>query len=337
MALRVGLNGAGRIGRALLRLLRSRDDVEIAAVNDVASAEQIAHLCRHDSIHGPFPGSVRASNHGIEFDEREIPLTNVDAPERIPWDEHGVEVVVEATGRFTKGNAARPHLGGSVRRVLVSAVAEGADRMMVLGVQDGSVGDDERVISAASCTTHAAASPLMLLDEWYGIEAAEMGTVHCTTGSQPAIDVPHADPRRARSALLSIIPTTTSAARGLATVLPHLAGRLTCHAVRVPVATVSLIDLVAQTREPVDDVAALGDRFEEAAEARLRGILGVCREPLVSIDFRTDPRSSIIDVPMLARPGHHLVRVIAWYDNEWGYASRIADLLDIWARGTPRA
>ncbi|RMF76532.1 MAG: hypothetical protein D6738_01250 [Acidobacteria bacterium] len=334
MSLAVGLNGAGRIGRVLLRLLRDDPQVRIVAVNDVADPDLLVHLLRHDSIHGPFPGRVERPDEGIlAIDGRPVRLTARNRPERIPWEAAGAEVVVDATGAFTGRGAARGHLERpGVRRVIVSAVSDEPDAVVVLGVHDGTVPDAARVVSTGSCTTHAAALPLLLLDRAFGIVAAEVGTVHCTTGSQPAIDLPHRDRRRARSALLSMIPTTTSASRGLAAALPRLAGRLTCHAIRVPVATVSLVDIVAQTERPLPDLDGLRRLFVDAAAGPLRGLLGTSEDELVSIDFRGDPRSAIVDLPLIARPGDHLVRVIAWYDNEWGYANRLADLLRIWSR-----
>ncbi len=334
MTLAVGLNGAGRIGRILLRLLRDDPQVRIVAVNDVADPGMLVRLLRHDSIHGRFPGRVALEAPNLlVMDDRRIQLTACREPAEIPWEASGVDIVVEATGAFTAPGAARGHLERpGVRRVVVSAVSEEPDATVVLGVHDGRVPDDVRVVSTGSCTTHAAALPLMLLDRALGVVAAEVGTVHCATGSQPTIDLPHEDPRRARAALLSMIPTTTSASRGLVAALPQLAGRITCHAIRVPVATVSLIDLVAQTERRLPDPGRLRRLFADAAEGPLRGLLGVTDDELVSIDFRGDPRSSIVDLPLLARPGEHLVRVIAWYDNEWGYANRLCDLLRNWSR-----
>jgi glyceraldehyde 3-phosphate dehydrogenase len=332
MMLRVGLNGAGRIGRALLRMLRDDPQVRLVAINDLVPLPALAQLLRHDSLHGAFPGTVEDRPGVLVIDGRSLRYTSATDPEQVGWAEAGVDVVVEATGRFTRGEQARRHLGGSTRRVLVSAVGDGADATIVLGVHSGAVAPGQQVIAAASCTTHAAALPLLLLQRWYGIEAAEVLTVHCTTGSQPTIDLAHPDPRRARSALLSMIPTTSSARRGLEAALPELAGRLACRAVRVPVASGSLVWLVAQTRRPVDEPAALGARFREAAASELAGRLGVSDEPLVSIDYTGDPRSGVVDLPLLERIGAHLVRAVVWYDNEWGYASRLCDLLRIWCR-----
>ena len=333
MPLRVGLNGAGRIGRALLRRTLRNPDVEIAGINDLAGPATIAHLLRYDSLHGAFPCPVLPAADRIVIDGRAIPFSAEAAPERIPWHD-GVDVVVEATGRFATADLARAHLHGSVRRVVVSAVCPGADATVVLGLHDGTVGNAAAIVSTASCTTHAAALPLALLDEWYGVTAADMTTVHCTTGSQVTIDAPHADLRRARAALVSMIPTTTSAQQGLVAALPFLDGRLACLAVRVPTATVSLVEVVAQTARPADDVATLAERFRAAAAAPpYAGRLAASDEPLVSIDFNGNQHSSVVDLPLLARPGRTLVRVVAWYDNEYGYAARLAELLSHWSRG----
>ncbi len=334
MALHVGLNGAGRIGRALLRILRSSNDVRISAVNELANLDALVHLLRHDSVHGPFPGEVASEPGRLIVDGASIAYSQIPDPTDIPWESSGVRVVVEATGAFSGNGGARQHLERKgVERVLVSAVSESADRTLILGVESGHVDPVERVISTGSCTTHAAALPLAVLDERYGVSAAEMSTVHCTTGSQRTMDLPHRDPRRARSALLSMIPTTTSASRGLVAALPQLEGRLSCLSIRVPVATVSLVDLVVQTERPVASREEVQALFAEASARReLVGRLGVSDEPLVSIDFKGDARTSIVDLPLVERPGTHLVRIIAWYDNEWGYASRIAELLGIWAR-----
>lgn len=332
MPLRVGLNGVGRIGRALLRFFLNDPAVEISAINDLADPETIAHLLRYDSLHGPFTSSVDVNDGALVINGRAIPFSREAAPGTIPWERADVEVVVEATGRFARGDLARTHLHGGVQRVLVTAVCPGADATVVLGPHDGRVDRAARVVSTASCTTHAAGLPLWLLDRWYGLKAAEMTTVHCTTGSQLTIDGPHRDLRRSRSALLSMIPTTTSAQKGLVEVLPQLAGRLTCLGIRVPTATVSLVEVVAHTERPVDPIPALAERFCRAAEEpALAGRLGVSKEPLVSIDYNGNPHASVVDLLLLARPGGQLVRVIAWYDNEYGYANRVAELLRLWS------
>jgi glyceraldehyde 3-phosphate dehydrogenase len=331
MPLRVGLNGAGRIGRALLRLLAGDPRVEIAAINDVAGAEAIAHLLRHDSVYGAPPFEVEAAGAALRVADRTIPFTAFPHPEEVPWPDHGATAVVEATGRFSRAPEARRHLAGTVRQVLVTAVCPGADATVIPGLPGFEEGTRAPLVSTASCTTQAAALPLALLDRWFGVVAAEMTTVHCTTGSQVTMDQPHADPRRARSSLLSMIPTTTSAGTGLGLALPHLAGRVSCLAIRVPTASVSLIELVAETERPAGSRDELAARFRAAAaEAPLAGRLGVTDEPLVSVDFKGDPRASVVDLPLLEVPGTRLVRVVAWYDNEWGYANRVADVLRVW-------
>jgi len=331
MPLRVGLNGAGRIGRALLRLLVDDPRVEIGAINDVAGAPAIARLLRHDSIYGAPPFDVEAVDGALRVAGRPIPFTALARPEEIPWRTGGIGSVVEATGRFSRADEACRHLAGGVRRVLVTAVCPGADATLVPGLPGFAEAARAPVVSTASCTTQAAALPLALLDRWFGVIAAEMTTIHCTTGSQVTMDQPHPDPRRARSSLLSMIPTTTSAGAGLGLALPRLAGRVSCLAVRVPTASVSLVEVVAQTGRPVGARDELAARLRAAAaEAPLAGRLGVTDEPLVSVDFKGDPRSSVVDLPLLEVPGTYLVRLIAWYDNEWGYTHRVADVLRVW-------
>ncbi|MFN7964158.1 MAG: glyceraldehyde 3-phosphate dehydrogenase NAD-binding domain-containing protein [Acidobacteriota bacterium] len=331
MSLSVGINGAGRIGRALLRHLSTDSKVRVVAVNELADAAAIAHLLQYDSVHGRFPAAVAAPHDdSLQLGDRSIAFLRHSDPAEIPWQAHGVDLVVEATGRFATGDDARRHLRVGPRRVLVSAVCPGADATVVLGIHAAHLPDSARVVSAASCTTHAAALPLSLLQRWYGLAAAEVTTVHCTTGSQVTIDAPHTDWRRGRSALVSMIPTTTTAVTGLAEAIPSLAGRITCLAIRVPTAAVSLVEIVAQTLAPLDSIEQLRNRFRAAAEGELQGLLGTSDEPLVSIDFKSDPRSSIIDLPLTVNAGSHLVRVFAWYDNEWGYSQRIADLLRLW-------
>jgi glyceraldehyde 3-phosphate dehydrogenase len=331
LTLRIGLNGAGRVGRTLLRMVVGQSDLELVGVNDIAAPEAIAHLLRHDSVHGRLDTAIAVQGDCLLVGERRVPYTRHQDPERIPWGACGADVVVEATGHFTARAAAARHLVAGAGRVLVSAVSPGADASVVLGLHDGVLPAPAKVVSSASCTTHAAALPLALLSRWYGVVAADMTTVHCTTGSQVTIDQPHADPRRARSALLSMIPTSTTATAGLVEVLPELRGRLSCLAVRVPTAAVSMVELVVHTERPVDAPGVLVARLEEHAAREWPRYLGVCREPLVSIDFKGDGRSSIVDAELCERPGERLVRLIAWYDNEWGYTSRIVDLLRRWA------
>jgi glyceraldehyde 3-phosphate dehydrogenase len=327
----VGLNGVGRIGKCLLRLLQDDPRVRFEAINDVAPIDTTAHLIRHDSIHGPFPHRCDVVEKGLRLGERTIPYSQAAEPAELSWSAHGVEAAVEATGRFARGELARQHLGGTVERALVTAVCPGADATLVLGPHQPSDAPGTGVVATASCTTHAAAVPLALIDRWLGVEAAEMTTVHCTTGSQVTIDLPHRDLRRARASLLSMIPTTTSASRGLAEVFPHLADRLTCLAIRVPTATVSLVELVVQTKSDLPRMEEVRQRLRDEAKGPYGRYLGISEEALVSIDFRGDSHSSVVDLPLLASPGPRMLRLIAWYDNEWGYASRVADVLRSWA------
>ncbi len=332
MGVRIGINGAGRVGRSLVRLLAEMTEVELAAINDVAGPEAVAHLLRYDSVHGRFshPVEVLASDR-IAIRGRDVRFSAAQRPENIDWGAAKVDVVVEATGHFTDAAAARGHLD-TCERVVVSAVSRGADATVVLGLHDGDLPPTARLVSNGSCTTHAAALPLALLSRWYGILAAEMTTVHCTTGSQVVSDKPHEDPRRARAAGVSMIPTSTTAALGIVEVLPELTGRLSCLAVRVPTPAVSLVEIVAHTERPLEAREVILQRFVDMAEGAWRGLLGVCDAPLVSADFIGDSRSSVIDSELLRCPGGHLVRLVAWYDNEWGYANRLADLLARWAR-----
>jgi glyceraldehyde 3-phosphate dehydrogenase len=332
VAIRIGINGFGRIGRALTRILRRAPDLHVVAVNDTAPTGTLAHLLRHDSVAGPFPGTVGHDGDRMEVEGRTIRVSHVDQPAWIPWEDSKVEVVVEATGLFTRRAEASRHLEREVSRVIVSAVSPDADVTLAPGVNEDAFQPGHRIVSTASCTTQAAAVPLGLLDDAYGILAGQMTTVHCYTGSQPTMDLPHDDLRRSRAAGLSMIPTTTSAARGLARVLPHLGDRLSCLAIRVPTATVSLVELVVATDRRVGDTAEVTELLREAAEGRLRGILGLCDAPLVSIDFQGDPRSAIVDTQLVAAPGERLVRLLAWYDNEYGYANRVVDVVRLMAR-----
>jgi glyceraldehyde 3-phosphate dehydrogenase len=339
MKLRVGLNGAGRIGRCLLRMLHDDPHVALVAVNDVAAPEMIAHLLRYDSVHGSFSGDVgverRDGGEWLSLAGTPIAYSRAASPQESPWEDHGISVVVEATGRFTSASLAADHLREPVERVLITAVCPDADETIVLGAHDGAPAPTSRIVSTASCTTHAAALPLLLVDDWYGVVAGQMTTVHCTTGSQTPMDAPRTDPRRARSCMVSMIPTSTSAREGLRQALPRAADSLSCLAIRVPTATVSLVELVLSTSQDLPEAGALRARFLEAASGRLRGYLACEEQPLVSIDFRGNPHSATIDLPLVEVLSRRMLRIVAWYDNEWGYASRVADLLRLWAASGP--
>jgi glyceraldehyde 3-phosphate dehydrogenase len=331
MSLRFGINGLGRIGRALARIAASRPGLELAAVNDVVPAHVLARLLARDTIHGSFPGPVAAAEGHLVIDGRRVPAFQEPDPARVPWDEAGVEVVVESTGRFIRRELAAAHLRGAVRTVIVSANGEGMDATVCLGINLGAGAGDfdparHQVISNASCTTNCLALVAKVLHDAVGVRRALMSTVHSYTENQRLLDLPHPDPRRSRAAALNMIPTSTTAAHSLAQVLPALAGRVDGYAVRVPTPAVAMLDLVADLERdaPAERVRRA---YREAADGPLQGLLGVSEEELVSSDFVNDPRSAVVDLPLVQAVGDRLVRVVAWYDNEWGYSHRLADLL----------
>ncbi|HSF41560.1 MAG TPA: type I glyceraldehyde-3-phosphate dehydrogenase [Thermoanaerobaculia bacterium] len=330
MPLRFGINGLGRIGRALLRLTHGNPALEAAAVNDVVSAPALARLLARDTVHGPFGASVSAEDGILVVDGRRIPVFGEPDPARVPWGREGVEVVVEATGRFLGRVRAAAHLRESVRTVLLSANADPADPVdatVCLGInEDGLDLSRHTVVSNASCTTNCLALVAKVLHDSFGVRRALMSTVHCYTENQRLLDLPHPDPRRSRAAALNIIPTGTTAAGALGLLLPELSGRIEGFAVRVPTPMVAMLDLVADLEQDAT-VEAIRQAFREAARGRLEGYLGVTEEELVSSDFVNDPRSAVVDLPLIQVAGDRLARVVAWYDNEWGYANRLADLL----------
>ena len=322
------INGLGRIGRALVRVASERPGLELVAANDFAEPGQIARLLRHDTVHGKLPGGVGYDSGALVLDGRRVPLHREAEPGRIPWAPSGARVVVEATGRFRSRALAAHHLGGPVERVIVSAVAADVDATFCVGINHRDYDPGRhRVVSNASCTTNCLAPMALVLDRHFGLERGLMNTVHCLTNSQNIVDMAHADPRRARAAGQNIIPTTSDAIPSIGMVLPGLAGRIDGLAMRVPVVAGSLVDLIAQLARPASR-AAMAEAFLAAERGELAGILGTTDEELVSTDFIGDPRSAIVDLPLLEEVGERLVRVIAWYDNEWGYTNRLADLLE---------
>ncbi|GMU64707.1 MAG: glyceraldehyde-3-phosphate dehydrogenase [Acidobacteriota bacterium] len=328
MSVRIGINGLGRIGRALLRVahLRRELGVEVVAANDAADARTLARLLRHDTIHGSFPAPVDAQDGALEIAGRRVPVERGAEPGAIDWSRHGVELVVEATGRFRRRDAAAGHLGGSVRRVVVSATIPDADATFCVGINERRFDPAaHRVVSNASCTTNCLAATLAALLPGFGVERALMNTVHCVTNSQNLVDMAHPDPRRARAAIANIIPTTSDAIPSIDWVLPELAGRVEGMATRVPIVAGSLIDLVVELGRGADR-DGLAEAFRAAERGPLAGILGTAEEELVSSDYVDDPRSAVVDLPLLQHVGDRLWRVIAWYDNEWGYAHRLAEL-----------
>ncbi len=328
MTVKVGVNGFGRIGRAVLRAARERSDgIDIVAVNDITTPATLAHLLLHDSILGRYPGTVSADEDSIIVDGKAIKVFAERDPQRLPWGELGVDIVVESTGLFTDAEKARAHLDGGARKVVISAPAKHEDITICMGVNDAAYNPAEHhIVSNASCTTNCLAPVAKVLQDAYGIETGFMTTVHAYTSDQVLLDAPHKDLRRGRAATMSIIPTTTGAAQAVALVMPELKGRFHGISLRVPVPDVSLVDLTATLSKPttVDDVNA---QMREAADGTLRGILAVTDEQLVSMDFLHDPHSSILDAPSTMMLGDRTVKVLAWYDNEWGYSCRVVDLV----------
>ena len=328
MTVKVGINGFGRIGRAVLRAARERSEgLDIVAVNDITTPATLAHLLLHDSILGRYPGTVSADADSIIVDGKAVKVFAERDPQRLPWGELGVDIVVESTGLFTDAEKARAHLDGGARKVVISAPAKNEDITICMGVNDAAYNPAEHhIISNASCTTNCLAPVAKVLQDAYGIETGFMTTVHAYTSDQVLLDAPHKDLRRARAATMSIIPTTTGAAQAVALVLPELKGRFHGISLRVPVPDVSLVDLTATLSKSttVDDVNA---QMREAADGTLRGILAVTDEQLVSMDFLYDPHSSILDAPSTMMLGERTVKVLSWYDNEWGYSCRVVDLV----------
>jgi len=330
---RIGINGFGRIGRQTLKAILERhpDELEVVAINDLAPTATNAHLFKYDSTYGRFPGEVTHGESELTVDGHVIRALSERDPAALPWKTLGVELVVESTGIFTDAEKARAHLDAGARKVIITAPARNEDVTLVLGVNEATYDPEQHhIVSNASCTTNGLALPAKVIWDSFGIERGLMTTVHSYTNDQNVLDVVHKDLRRARSAGQNIIPTTTGAARALALVIPELKGRFDGFALRVPTATVSLIDFVALTTRPVTTESA-NAALKAAAEGPMQGLLGFSTEELVSSDFRGDARSSIVDSLSTMVVGENLVKVIAWYDNEWGYSCRVADLASFMA------
>ena len=325
---RVAINGFGRIGRNFLRAyLERRPDYEVVAVNDLGDVKTMAHLLEFDSLLGRLTEEVSADAETITVGKRELQAFSISEPKELPWRELGIDVVVESTGRFTKRDQAQAHLDRGAGRVVISAVANDADVMLVLGVNDDAYDPDRhRIVSNASCTTNCVTPLAKVLHDAFTIESGFMTTVHAYTASQPVLDAPHKDLRRARAAAINLIPTTTGATRALGTVLPELAGRIDAIAIRAPIPVGSIVDLVVKLGSPAerDEVNAA---FRSAAEGPLSGILRYADEPLVSTDIVRSPYSCIFD-SQLTMAQDSLVKVFGWYDNEWGYSCRLVDLVE---------
>ena len=328
MAVRVGINGFGRIGRLVLRaaMEAKRKDLEFVAINDLGSAEANAHLFAYDSVHGRFPGKVSATQNAIKIGTRKIQVLAERDPAKLPWAELGVDIALECTGLFTKREAAARHLEAGAKKVLISAPSGDADIMVVYGVNDDKLRKKHRVISNASCTTNCLVPVADVLDRTVGIKHGFMTTIHAFTGDQRTVDTLHEDPRRARAASVSMIPTSTGAARAVGLVLPKLKGKLDGTAIRVPTPNVSLIDLTIEAKKQTT-VEKINAAMVRAAQGnRLKGILTVNDAPLVSTDFNHDPASSIFDLSETQVLDGTFVRVLPWYDNDWGFSNRMSDV-----------
>jgi glyceraldehyde 3-phosphate dehydrogenase len=327
MTVRVGINGFGRIGRQSLKALLERaPDVEVVAVNDLVDVPTNALLFKHDSTYGAFDGEVSHTDDSVVVNGKAIKVLQIADPTQLGWGDLGVDIVIESTGRFTDATKAKAHLDAGAKKVIISAPAKGEDVTIVLGVNE-NVYDaaSHNIISNASCTTNCLAPAAKVVHDRWTIKRGLMNTIHSYTNDQKILDVAHKDPRRARAAGLNIIPTTTGAAKALSLVIPDLKGKFDGFSLRVPTPTVSVVDFTAELEKDVT-LDELNAAFREEAEGSLKGILGASDEPLVSTDFRGDPRSSIIDLPSNMVLGGNFVKVIAWYDNEWGYSCRVADL-----------
>jgi glyceraldehyde 3-phosphate dehydrogenase len=327
MAIKVGINGFGRIGRNIFRAAMGQGEIDFVAVNDITDTKTLAHLLKYDSVLGNLDAEIKSTENSITVDGDEFRVFSERDPGKIDWASTGAEIVVESTGLFTKREDAAKHLRDGVKKVIITAPAKNEDVTLVLGVNEEAYDPEKhQVISNASCTTNCLAPIAKVLHENFTIRKGLMTTIHSYTNDQQLLDLPHKDLRRARAAALSIIPTTTGAAKAIGLVLPELKGKLDGISLRVPTPNVSIVDLVAEverttTKEEVNQV------MKKAAEGPLRGILQYSEEPLVSIDFRKNPNSSILDAPYTSVLEGNMVKVLSWYDNEWGYSSRVVDLI----------
>ena len=327
MSTRIGINGFGRIGRNLFRASLGDPELEFVAVNDITDAKTLAYLLKHDSILGTFEADVKSTDDAIVVNGREIKVYAEKDPSNIPWEKQGAVVVVESTGKFKKKEEALRHIRGSVKTVIFSAPASDPDLTVVMGVNEKAYDPAKHhVLSNASCTTNCVGPVCKVLHESFGIEKGFMTTIHSYTNDQRILDQPHKDLRRARAAAISQIPTTTGAAKAVGLVLPELKGKIDGISIRVPTPNVSLVDLVALLKKKATD-KEVNEAFEAAASGSLKGILGVSHEPLVSVDFLKDPRSGIVDAEYTKVIDDNFVKVLAWYDNEWGYSCRLRDLI----------
>jgi glyceraldehyde 3-phosphate dehydrogenase len=327
MAVKVAINGFGRIGRNFLRACRGIGDIEIVAVNDLTDSKTLAHLLKYDSIHGIFPGDVSAADDAINVDGKSIKVLAERDPSNLPWKDLGVEMVLESTGMFADKEGASKHLSAGAGWVIISAPAKGPDAMVCMGVNEETLDPSKhKIISNASCTTNCLAPMAKVLNNEFGIERGLMTTIHSYTNDQRILDLPHKDLRRSRAAAVSMIPTTTGAAKAVGLVLPELQGKLDGMSIRVPTPNVSVVDLVAELKKETT-AEEVNAALKKAADGPMNGILMCTEEPVVSIDFNGNPHSSIVDAQVTKVIEGKMVKVLSWYDNEWGYSTRLKDLM----------
>lgn len=327
MAVRVAINGFGRIGRVFLRVSTGNKDFEIVAINDLTDAKTLAHLLKYDSVHGIFNADIKATDSGINVNGKEIKVLAVTDPEKLPWKDLGVDVVLESTGRFTDKPSASKHIQAGAKWVIISAPAKEPDATICMGVNEETLDPSKhKIISNASCTTNCLAPVAKVLNQEFGIVRGLMTTIHSYTNDQRILDLPHKDLRRARAAAMSMIPTTTGAAKAVGLVLPELKGRLDGMAIRVPTPNVSVVDLVAELKKETT-AEEINAALKKAADGKLKGILQYTEEPVVSIDFNGNQHSSIVDASVTKVIEGRMVKVLSWYDNEVGYSSRVKDLI----------
>jgi len=332
MATRVGINGFGRIGRNVVRAGLNNPDIEFVAANDLTDTATLAHLLKYDSILGQLKTEIRADGDTLRIGDKAIKIFATKDPGEIDWSSVGAQVIVESTGRFTDAADAKKHLRGSVKKVIISAPAKGEDVTIVLGVNDGTYDAAKHtVLSNASCTTNCLAPVVKVLNDTFGIEKGSMTTIHSYTNDQPVLDFPHKDLRRARAAALNMIPTSTGAAKAIGLVLPELKGKLDGYSMRVPTPDVSVVDFVAVLKKEATSEEVNG-ALKTAADGPLKGILAYTEEPVVSSDMLHNSNSSIVDAELTKVLGGNLVKVVAWYDNEWGYSNRVVDLITFLAK-----
>lgn len=333
MSVKIAINGFGRIGRLVARIALGRKDMELVAVNDLGDAKANAHLFKYDTIHGIYPGEVKAMDDHLSIDGHNIRYLSNKDPEQLPWSELGVEVVVEASGAFRTREKAARHLKAGAKKVVITAPGKGVDLTMVMGVNHDKYRPEYDVVSNASCTTNCLAPVAKVLIENFGIVRGLMNTIHSYTNDQRILDLAHKDLRRARAAALSMVPTSTGAASAVGLVIPELAGKLDGMAVRVPTPDVSLVDLTVEL-EKAATAEEINNAFKTASETNLKGILKYTEEPLVSSDYRGENNSSIVDGLLTMTAGEHMAKVIAWYDNEWGYSVRVVDVVEYIAKNS---